>query len=246
MAEPESGPGRMAEPLEIVAAVEALLGGAAPRSVPLVKPHGPGRSPASASSSPPGRRTSRSTRCATSPTARRASRATPSRGRPRRPAPRSRWCPARSPSPIRPASRWSHVETARDMLAAVEAALPADIAVFAAAVADWRVAAPAQEDQESRRRAGPGAGREPRHPRHGRAPRRRRPGLVVGFAAETENVVENARAKLARKGCDLIVANDVSPRTRRHGRRPTTPCISSPRTASRPGRPSTRTRWRAA
>lgn len=104
------------------------------------------------------------------------------------------------------------VESARDMLAAVEAALPASIAVFAAAVADWRVADIAGDKLKK----GPG-GPPPlvfvenpdilatvaRHPE-------RRPRLVVGFAAETENVIDNARAKLARKGCDLIVANDVA------------------------------------
>jgi phosphopantothenoylcysteine decarboxylase/phosphopantothenate--cysteine ligase len=104
------------------------------------------------------------------------------------------------------------VESARDMLAAVEAALPASIAVFAAAVADWRVADIAGDKLKK----GPGGppslvfvenpdilATVARHPE-------RRPRLVVGFAAETENVIDNARAKLARKGCDLIVANDVA------------------------------------
>ena len=73
----------------------------------------------------------------------------------------------------------------------------------------------------------------------------KRPKLVVGFAAETENVIENAKAKLAAKGCDLIVANDVSAGKRRHGRRQATPCISS-----RPGRRElaalTSAKWRGA
>jgi len=105
------------------------------------------------------------------------------------------------------------VESARDMLRQVEAALPADIAIFAAAVADWRVAN-AGEQKLKKTSAGvpplqlvenpdilatisklPGA----------------RPKLVIGFAAETENLIDNAKAKLARKGCDWIVANDVSP-----------------------------------
>ncbi|WP_338665424.1 bifunctional phosphopantothenoylcysteine decarboxylase/phosphopantothenate synthase [Pararoseomonas sp. SCSIO 73927] len=105
-----------------------------------------------------------------------------------------------------------HVETAREMLAACEAALPADAAVFAAAVADWRPAEVAgQKMKKPADDAAPPLALVPnpdilatlsRHPR--------RPGLVVGFAAETERVVEHARAKLARKGCDWIVANDVS------------------------------------
>jgi phosphopantothenoylcysteine decarboxylase/phosphopantothenate--cysteine ligase len=104
------------------------------------------------------------------------------------------------------------VETASQMLQAVEAALPADIAIFAAAVADWRVAHSATEKIKK------GAGGAPALPltenpdilasiaRRGAG----RPALVVGFAAETEKVIEHARQKLERKGCDLIVANDVS------------------------------------
>jgi phosphopantothenoylcysteine decarboxylase/phosphopantothenate--cysteine ligase len=109
-----------------------------------------------------------------------------------------------------------HVETARQMLAAVEAALPADAAVMAAAVADWRVAAEGAEKIKK-----DGTGRPPAlaltenpdilatlgHLGD------RRPRLVVGFAAETQNLIANAQAKLARKGADWIVANDVSPET---------------------------------
>jgi phosphopantothenoylcysteine decarboxylase/phosphopantothenate--cysteine ligase len=107
------------------------------------------------------------------------------------------------------------VESAREMLAGVERALPADVAVFAAAVADWRVATPDEQKMKK------GAGGTPKldlveNPdilatvAHLAS---NRPALVVGFAAETEHVIENARAKLARKGCDWIVANDVSPAT---------------------------------
>ncbi|WP_407637758.1 bifunctional phosphopantothenoylcysteine decarboxylase/phosphopantothenate--cysteine ligase CoaBC [Afifella pfennigii] len=106
------------------------------------------------------------------------------------------------------------VETARQMLEAVEAALPADIAIMAAAVADWRVAEEARQKMKKDGDGGLSLGLT-QNPdilatlsRHAR-----RPGLVVGFAAETENVVANARAKLARKGCDVILANDVSPST---------------------------------
>ena len=108
------------------------------------------------------------------------------------------------------------VETAAEMLAAVEQALPADIAIFAAAVADWRIAnAETQKIKKGR---------------SGKAPElsfienpdilsiiahrvSERPKTVVGFAAETENVIANARNKLEAKGADLIVANDVGPAT---------------------------------
>ncbi|MBK1668033.1 bifunctional phosphopantothenoylcysteine decarboxylase/phosphopantothenate--cysteine ligase CoaBC [Rhodovibrio sodomensis] len=107
------------------------------------------------------------------------------------------------------------VESARDMLAACRDALPVDVAVCAAAVADWRMAEAAahkmkrgdQAELSLRLQQNPdilaalsAAGNQ-------------RPALVVGFAAETERVVELARAKRARKGCDWIVANDVSAET---------------------------------
>jgi phosphopantothenoylcysteine decarboxylase / phosphopantothenate---cysteine ligase len=102
------------------------------------------------------------------------------------------------------------VETALDMAAAVEAALPADAAVMVAAVADWRV-------EQSASKIKKGAGGPPMLSLHenpdilaGLSVHGRRPGLVVGFAAETDDVLAHAKAKLARKGCDLIVANDVS------------------------------------
>ncbi|MDZ4380922.1 MAG: bifunctional phosphopantothenoylcysteine decarboxylase/phosphopantothenate--cysteine ligase CoaBC [Parvibaculum sp.] len=108
------------------------------------------------------------------------------------------------------------VETAREMLAACEAELPADIAICAAAVADWRVAS----DAEQKLKKAPGE----------QAPalmlvenpdilatlsrmKEGRPALVIGFAAETEKVIEHAVVKRQRKGCDWIVANDVSPAT---------------------------------
>jgi phosphopantothenoylcysteine decarboxylase / phosphopantothenate---cysteine ligase len=106
------------------------------------------------------------------------------------------------------------VETAQEMLAAVEAALPVDIAVFAAAVADWRV-----EGTQAQKITKVASGVAPHlalveNPdilKHVAAMTASRPQLVVGFAAETENVLANAKAKLARKGCDMIIANDVSP-----------------------------------
>jgi phosphopantothenoylcysteine decarboxylase/phosphopantothenate--cysteine ligase len=111
-----------------------------------------------------------------------------------------------------PRVRVVRAESARDMLAAVEAALPADVAIFAAAVADWRVA------QASGQKLKKDAGGAPKlalteNPdilstvAHLKA---KRPPLVIGFAAETERVVEHAKQKLKRKGCDWILANDVS------------------------------------
>lgn len=108
-----------------------------------------------------------------------------------------------------------HVESAVEMLAACQAALPADIAVCAAAVSDWRVATAAAEKLKK-----DGSGPPPLALTENpdilqtlSQAANRRPGLVVGFAAETENVVENAVAKRKRKGCDWILANDVSPET---------------------------------
>jgi phosphopantothenoylcysteine decarboxylase / phosphopantothenate---cysteine ligase len=108
------------------------------------------------------------------------------------------------------------VETAVEMLKAVRAALPADIAVFAAAVADWRVAAASPEKLKKRGNDAPWL--ELVENPHilgtvGTAPLGERPALVIGFAAETENVVEHARLKRKAKGANWIVANDVSPGT---------------------------------
>ena len=106
-----------------------------------------------------------------------------------------------------------HVESARDMLRQVEAALPADIAIFAAAVADWRVA---NEGEQKLKKTS--AGMPPLQLVENpdilatiSKLKDKRPPLVIGFAAETEHLIDNAKAKFARKGCDWIVANDVSP-----------------------------------
>ncbi|HTH33779.1 MAG TPA: bifunctional phosphopantothenoylcysteine decarboxylase/phosphopantothenate--cysteine ligase CoaBC [Xanthobacteraceae bacterium] len=106
-------------------------------------------------------------------------------------------------------------ETAQQMLKAVEGALPADVAVFAAAVADWRVA----RASDSKIKKEPGklpalALTENPDILSTIAHRNKdRPRLVIGFAAETDNVIANAKAKRLRKGCDWILANDVSPET---------------------------------
>ena len=105
------------------------------------------------------------------------------------------------------------VETAEQMLEGCLAALPADVAVCAAAVADWRAAAPAAAKIKKTKGAPPPAldlAANPDILATLAAAGPRRPRLVIGFAAETERIVEQARAKLAAKGCDLIVANDVS------------------------------------
>src|SRR4051794_4956286 len=108
-----------------------------------------------------------------------------------------------------------HVESARDMLHKVEAALPADIAIFAAAVADWRVA---NEGEQKLKKTSAGMPplqlvENPDILATVSKLRDKRPPLVIGFAAETEHLIDNAKAKIKRKGCDWIVANDVSPAT---------------------------------
>jgi phosphopantothenoylcysteine decarboxylase / phosphopantothenate---cysteine ligase len=107
------------------------------------------------------------------------------------------------------------IESARDMLTAVEKALPADIAVFAAAVADWRTANNAREKIKKTGKGTPELELVENPDILSTVAHRksRRPRLVIGFAAETERIVEHAKAKLARKGCDWILANDVSPET---------------------------------
>ena len=107
------------------------------------------------------------------------------------------------------------VETAREMQAAVDAALPADAGVFAAAVADWRVASASDRKLKKTKDGMPRLefAENPDILRDVSTRAEGRPGLVVGFAAETNDVVEHATAKRLRKGCDWIVANDVSPAT---------------------------------
>ncbi len=107
------------------------------------------------------------------------------------------------------------IESARDMLAACQAALPVDVAVCAAAVADWRVksAAPGKIKKTGGRPPSLELAENPDILATLSAVGNARPRLVVGFAAETDNVVANAVEKRKRKGCDWIVANDVSPKT---------------------------------
>jgi phosphopantothenoylcysteine decarboxylase / phosphopantothenate---cysteine ligase len=105
------------------------------------------------------------------------------------------------------------VETAQEMLKATEDALPADIAIFAAAVADWRVSHAADEKMKKRPDGTTPTLSFAENPdilKTIATRKSKRPKVVVGFAAETENVIDFAKAKLAKKGCDLMVANDVS------------------------------------
>jgi phosphopantothenoylcysteine decarboxylase/phosphopantothenate--cysteine ligase len=202
MAEAESGPGRMSEPLEIVAALEALL---APKGLlrgkhvlvtsgPTREPIDPVRYIANRSSGKQGHAIARAA-------AEAGADVTLVSG------------PVSLPDP--PGVRVVHVESAREMLVAVEAALPAEIGIFAAAVADWRVEREANQKMK-KNKGGPAPFNLVENPdilASVARPGERRPPLVVGFAAETEDVIAHAQAKLARKGCDLIVANDVSPGT---------------------------------
>ncbi|HWJ73987.1 MAG TPA: bifunctional phosphopantothenoylcysteine decarboxylase/phosphopantothenate--cysteine ligase CoaBC [Kaistia sp.] len=198
----EAGTGRMSEPLEIAAAAEALLG---PGEKPLAGKHvlvtaGPTHEPIDPVRYIANRSSGKQGFAIAAAAARAGARVTLVHG------------PVAIPPPAGVTA--IGVETARAMLAAVEAALPADIAIFAAAVADWRPSAEA-----SRKIKKDGSGHVPplamtENPDILATIARRpagRPGFVVGFAAETDALLDHARAKLARKGADLIVANDVSP-----------------------------------
>lgn len=197
----EYGPGRMAEPAVIVEAISAALGEGPLAGKHVVVTSGPTHEPidpvryiANRSSGAQGTALATALRDL-------GARVTFVTG------------PASVPPPA--GVRVVAVETAREMAAAVDAALPADAAVMAAAVADWRVA-----NASGQKLKKDGSGRAPalefaENPDILAAVSKGpgRPRLVVGFAAETTDVVAHATAKLARKGCDWIVANDVSPGT---------------------------------
>jgi phosphopantothenoylcysteine decarboxylase/phosphopantothenate--cysteine ligase len=201
LAEGETGVGRMAEPWEIVAAVEQMLSAgtalkgrrALVTSGPTHEAIDPVRYIANRSSGKQGHAIAAAlaglgadTMLVSGPTA------------------------ERDP----PGVTVVRVQSARDMLAACEKALPADVAVCAAAVADWR-AEVAPQKLKKKGGAAPALKlvENPDILATLSKPGNRRPRLVVGFAAETEKVVEHAAAKRARKGCDWILANDVSPAT---------------------------------
>jgi phosphopantothenoylcysteine decarboxylase/phosphopantothenate--cysteine ligase len=198
----EAGRGRMAEPLEIVAAVEMLVRKAGPltdkrvlvTSGPTNEPIDPVRYIANRSSGKQGHAIAAAAAAAGADVVLVSG-------------------PVNLPDP--PGLTVVKIETALQMLKAVEQAMPADVAIFSAAVADWRV------DRQSDSKIKKQQGKTPtltltENPDilstiahlHGNRPR-----LVIGFAAETDDLIANAKAKLARKGCDWIVANDVSPAT---------------------------------
>jgi phosphopantothenoylcysteine decarboxylase/phosphopantothenate--cysteine ligase len=200
----ERGTGRMAEPLEIAAAIENLLGGSTQpltgkrvlvTSGPTHEPIDPVRYIANRSSGKQGH-------AIAAAAARAGADVTLISG------------PVNVPDP--PGVTVVHIETARDMLQAAERTLPVDVAIFAAAVADWRVAqAGGQKIKKKATQATPELALVENPDILSTIAHRKsqRPELVIGFAAETENVAANAKAKLASKGCDWILANDVSPQT---------------------------------
>jgi phosphopantothenoylcysteine decarboxylase/phosphopantothenate--cysteine ligase len=222
MAEPESGTGRLAEPLDIVATAEAILAGQ-----PVIAPVA-STAPAVPMPVPPGPLsdahvlvTSGPTHEPIDPVRYLANRSSGKQGHAIAAAAAAVGArvtlisgPVALPDPA--GVTVIKVQTAREMLKAVEAALPADVLVAAAAVADWRTSGTAPEKIKKVPGArGPTLALVENPDVLATIARRRthRPDLVVGFAAETENIVENAVAKRARKGCDWIVANDVSPET---------------------------------
>jgi phosphopantothenoylcysteine decarboxylase/phosphopantothenate--cysteine ligase len=199
----ETGLGRMAEPLEIVAAAEPLLAGVTGElkglrvlvtSGPTHEPIDPVRYIANRSSGKQGHAIAEAAAAA-------GADVTLVSG------------PVNVPDPS--GVRIVKVESARDMLAAVEKALPADVAVFAAAVADWRTTTNSREKIKKTGKGMPELALTENPDILATIAHRKsqRPGLVIGFAAETEHVVEHAKQKLVRKGCDWILANDVSPET---------------------------------
>jgi phosphopantothenoylcysteine decarboxylase/phosphopantothenate--cysteine ligase len=205
----EAGIGRMAEPLEIVAAIEALFTASAS-----------GQTAATAPRALAGLRvlvTSGPTREAIDPVRYIANRSSGKQGHAIARAAAEAGAEVTLVSgPVRiadpPGLKVIHVESALAMLAAAEAGLPADVAIFAAAVADWRVAE-AGKQKTKKTAAGPPTLTLVENPDILATIAKRkagRPRLVVGFAAETERVIEHAREKLGRKGCDWIIANDVS------------------------------------
>ena len=205
----EYGPGRMAEPVEILAAIEAHFAGSA---VPLAG--------ATATRPLTGRRvliTAGPTHEPIDPVRYIANRSSGKQGYALAQAAVALGAETILVSgpvhvPIPPGAQMMPVETAAEMLKTVESELPVDIAIFAAAVADWRVADAA--DQKIKKGSGGlpdlKLAENPDILKTVAGAKTKRPKLVVGFAAETENVIANAKAKLAKKGCDLIIANDVS------------------------------------
>lgn len=199
----ESGLGRMAEPLDIVAAVEHLLDDS-PKPLAgrtAIVTSGPTHEPIDPVRYIANRSSGRQGHAIAAALARLGARVTLVSGP----------VTIADPKDVETV----HVERAEEMRDAVVSRLPADIAVMVAAVADWRVAQSAGQKIKKRPGEAPAPLQLAENPdilktvgHH-----EKRPAIVVGFAAETENVESNGRSKLERKGADLIVANDVSPET---------------------------------
>ena len=198
----EFGPGRMSEPLEIVAAVEAALMDGPLKGKHVLVTSGPTHEPidpvryiANRSSGAQGTALARAVSAL-------GAKVTFVTG------------PADVPPPE--GVHVVKVQSAQEMLEAVQSALPADAAIFAAAVADWRVAS-ASDSKIKKDQTGSlpvlEFAENPDILATVSQMKTGRPGLVVGFAAETDDVIAHATAKRSRKGCDWIVANDVSPET---------------------------------
>ena len=201
----EAGVGRMAEPLEIAAAAEQFLRPPQPRPLAgkrLLITAGPTHEPIDPVRYIANRSSGKQGHAIAAAAARAGAAVTLVSG------------PVNRPDP--PGVTVVHVESAREMLQAAERALPADVAIFAAAVADWRVAnAGEQKIKKKVGQATPELSLVENPDILSTIAHRKsqRPKLVIGFAAETENVAANAKAKLMAKGCDWILANDVSPQT---------------------------------
>ncbi len=196
----EAGEGRMAEPLEIVAAIEALLDtGPKPLSgKKIIVTSGPTHEPIDPVRYIANRSSGKQGHAIAAALAKLGADVRLVCG------------PVTIPDPA--GVTVVHVETARQMLAAVEALLPADAAIMVAAVADWRTENEAGEKIKKQPGKGAPTLTMTENPdilatigHHAK-----RPELVIGFAAETQNLIDNAKAKLTRKGADMIVANDVS------------------------------------
>ncbi|MFT5743821.1 MAG: phosphopantothenoylcysteine decarboxylase/phosphopantothenate--cysteine ligase [Paracoccaceae bacterium] len=197
----EHGPGRMAEPLEIVTAIESALSDGPlmgkhvlVTSGPTHEPIDPVRYIANRSSGAQGTAIAKALLAL-------GAQVTFVTG------------PADVPPPH--GAKVVAVQTAAQMQAAVRDNLPADAAIFAAAVADWRVTSASESKIKKDGNGLPKLefAENPDILAEVSALREGRPSLVVGFAAETDDVIANATAKRKRKGCDWIVANDVSPAT---------------------------------
>jgi phosphopantothenoylcysteine decarboxylase/phosphopantothenate--cysteine ligase len=211
----EFGPGRMAEPPVILAAIEAgLAAGASLDPTPLpvssgalsgrhvIVTSGPTHEPIDPVRYIANRSSGRQGTAIAQALARRGARVTFVTG------------PATAPRPT--GCSIVEIETAAEMRDAVLDALPAEVAVFAAAVADWHVRAPSASKVKKTADGAPPSLELAENPDILKTVARlndKRPGLVIGFAAETNDLLANATAKRLRKGCDWLVANDVAPET---------------------------------